>query len=336
MSLSLAQITDNIKSEIKIDSEGRGFVSIRGVARLAGINASNISRSFDSVATVPTKLANFLLQHGVDSVAMTNFSTTGVPDMVVGLIVSYYANQAEQHCTETAKMVVLALIAVGVRTWCRELTGYTKPVPQLPPQIEIREPLWVKQLPPMPEIYDQGAPDEVNYYGLIPGIDYPDPYVLEAWDKTYKLSSQCQQWQHLREAKWKKEDYLRQFDRDKLIAARVREVAYGKEDQSIFNGEYRKLLVMGKIRHLKEPLPLNIHHRFYTIPAVVARYKTHYPFLTTLNIWTMFIEAEQEGLGRYDLETQCFYPICCLPHIIAAQKELEQLATVENGGNNRN
>ena len=336
MSLSLAQITDNIKSEIKIDSEGRGFVSIRGVARLAGINASNISRSFDSVATVPTKLANFLLQHGVDSVAMTNFSTTGVPDIVVGMIVSYYANQAGLHCTDTAKMVVLGLIAVGVRTWCRELTGYTEPVPQLPPQIEIREPLWVKQLPPVPEIYDQGEPSEVNYYGLIPGIDYPDPYVLEAWDKTYKLSSQCQQWQHLREAKWKKEDYLRQFDRHKLVEARTREVAYGKEDRSIMNMEYRKLLVMNKIRHLKKPLPLNVHHNFYTIPAVVERYKTHYPFLTTTNIYTMFIEAEQEGLGRYDLETQCFYPICCLPNVIAAQKELEQLATVENDRNNRN
>jgi hypothetical protein len=122
---SLANIIESIKSEIKVDSQGRGFASIRATARLAGVQPSSLVRAFDSVALEPSKLSAMLAERGFERVALGSFSETGIPDTAVAIIVKYYACHAGRYCNETAQLALDAFLAIGVRSWMQDVAGYT-------------------------------------------------------------------------------------------------------------------------------------------------------------------------------------------------------------------
>lgn len=127
MNTILTQIQENIKSEIKIDSEGKAVVSIQGAARLAGIDVAALSRSFQSVVKKPTKLARFLMEYGFEGVVILDFNKNGVPDIALSLILNYYAHHAGAYCTEIAKMTLISFSTVGIRYWCQKTVGYEQP-----------------------------------------------------------------------------------------------------------------------------------------------------------------------------------------------------------------
>lgn len=124
MNSNLAAIEFQIASEVKVDSQGKATFSIRAVARLAGIEHSSLVRGFQGAAQNPGKLAEFLVDKGVEGGALERFPETGIPDTVVALIVGYYAMQAGRYCTEQAKQVFFAFCAIGIRAYAHKLTNW--------------------------------------------------------------------------------------------------------------------------------------------------------------------------------------------------------------------
>jgi hypothetical protein len=126
---NLTQIIEQIKSEIKIDENGKGFASIRATARLAGIDQSELGKSLKSSEGLePSKLATFLIEQGFESEGLKQCGVTGVQDLLVAAILEYYTFHAGRYCKEQAKQVYRVFAAIGVRTWMQEVTGYQKPV----------------------------------------------------------------------------------------------------------------------------------------------------------------------------------------------------------------
>lgn len=124
MNSNLAAIEFQIASEVKVDPAGKATFSIRAVARLAGIDESSLREGFKGAGLKPTKLAEFLTQHGIEGAGLERFPVTGIPDTVVALIVGYYAMQAGRYCTEQAKQVFFAFAAIGIRAYAHKLTNW--------------------------------------------------------------------------------------------------------------------------------------------------------------------------------------------------------------------
>lgn len=125
---SIVASIEDIKKELKIDSQGRGYASIRGTARLSGVSHQNLSNRFTSGNFIDSKLGKILTEHGFNP---CNFSKDGVPDIAVSLIVEYYAFQAGGRCTEQAKKIHRAYAAIGVRSWMQNLLGWQQPKQQI-------------------------------------------------------------------------------------------------------------------------------------------------------------------------------------------------------------
>jgi hypothetical protein len=137
---SLAQVVEQIKAEITVDSNGKGKASIRATARLAGVSDMALRKSFDVSANLkPGKLAKMLTEQGFD---MRTFSDEGIPDIAVAFIVKYYAYLAGERCTDLAKQVDMSFTGIGVRSWMQDVAGYRKQseqssISQLPADIRL-------------------------------------------------------------------------------------------------------------------------------------------------------------------------------------------------------
>lgn len=114
-------INNQIKDEIKVDSQGRGFSTIRGAARIISIDERALRRHFKSADKKPSKLAEMLIQQGFD---MRTFAEDGIPDAALALIVKYYAWMAGEWCTDQAKLFDLSLTATSIRIWMQSVAGW--------------------------------------------------------------------------------------------------------------------------------------------------------------------------------------------------------------------
>jgi hypothetical protein len=119
----LSQIVEQIKDEIKVTPDGKGFASIRATARLSGVSDMALRANFGCEDNL-SKMAEKLTSQGFQ---VRTFSESGVPDLAVALIVEYYAFDAGKRCTEQAKLVYRAFAGCGVRAWMHDLTGWQKP-----------------------------------------------------------------------------------------------------------------------------------------------------------------------------------------------------------------
>lgn len=118
-------IQEQIRKEIKVDAEGKGYASIKGTARLAGIDDTELGRNLKSAAgEKPTKLAQFLIAQKVQPAVLAKVGEDGVPDYVVTLVVKYYAFLAGRYCNATAKTNDLATGGMGMRVYFRQLAGW--------------------------------------------------------------------------------------------------------------------------------------------------------------------------------------------------------------------
>lgn len=122
--ISLEQVKEDIKSEIKVNEKGIGSATIRGAARLVDVQHSTLVRAFDAGAINSNKLAQMLVQQGFNPVT---FSSSGIPDLAVAIVAKYYAYFAGARCTDLAKLADLAFSGIGVRAWFQELVGWQKP-----------------------------------------------------------------------------------------------------------------------------------------------------------------------------------------------------------------
>jgi hypothetical protein len=125
---SLANIIESIKSEIKVDSQGRGFASIRATARLAGVDFGTLATHL-KCGENPSKLYTLLVQKGFQELEGVGLFENGIPDIAIAAILEYYALHAGKRCTEQARLVLSTFAAVGIRAWVQDVTGYTQAVP---------------------------------------------------------------------------------------------------------------------------------------------------------------------------------------------------------------
>ena len=117
----LTEVLQGIRSEIKVDADGKASITKYGLAKLIGVSKDNLIG--DRMAK---KLAEMLTELGF-GLGDREFEK-GVPDIAVACIIKYYALYA-QRTTDNAKILLDAFSAVGIRTWFQEMVGYEKPKP---------------------------------------------------------------------------------------------------------------------------------------------------------------------------------------------------------------
>ncbi|MDZ7969958.1 MAG: hypothetical protein RM368_34315 [Nostoc sp. DedSLP03] len=139
--IEVAQIIEQIKQEITVDSNGQGKASIRATARLADVQDSSLRRALLSAALQPSALAQSLIEQGFSPAALETWNE-GIPDMGVAAVIEYYAFDAGRYCKQQARLVCKAFNRIGVRAWMQDIMGWTKPTnkpqeqpatPALPP-----------------------------------------------------------------------------------------------------------------------------------------------------------------------------------------------------------
>jgi len=113
-------IPDDIKSEFTVKSDGSTTITLRGAARLLGINHKTLSEHF-SGGQNSSKLAKTLTGKGFE---VGGFGSQGIPDIAFGFIVTYYAFKAGRYSTPQAEAVHDAFEAIGVRAWIRNELGW--------------------------------------------------------------------------------------------------------------------------------------------------------------------------------------------------------------------
>ncbi|MDF5717799.1 MAG: hypothetical protein PUP93_29025 [Rhizonema sp. NSF051] len=122
--LSLAEVEESIKAEIDIDLEGKGFLSIRGTARLCDVDYGGLAETFrSSCGDKPSKLAKKLI---AAKFKPWSFSESGVPDLALIHILKYYAFEAGERVKPLAKQMCEVLIGVGARKWMQQIKGWEK------------------------------------------------------------------------------------------------------------------------------------------------------------------------------------------------------------------
>jgi uncharacterized protein (DUF2336 family) len=129
--IEVAQIIEQIKQEITVDSNGQGKASIRATARLADVNDAGLLRSLKTAAdNSGSKLVEKLVRKGFEGADILGWSQSGIPDLAVAAILHYYGFEAGKRCTQQAKLACEAFESIGVRAWMQDILGWTKPATQ--------------------------------------------------------------------------------------------------------------------------------------------------------------------------------------------------------------
>lgn len=118
----LEDIQEQIRKEIKVDAEGKGYASIRAVARLCGINHTTLLYALDiSGQKSPSKLAQLLITQRFEVV---KFAEEGIPDIAISMIVKFYAWMNGNKCTKQAQQTDVAMSGMGTRVYLQKLAGW--------------------------------------------------------------------------------------------------------------------------------------------------------------------------------------------------------------------
>ena len=131
-------IFENIQKELRIDAAtGVGYCSIRGAARICGVDEQALRKSLKTGADfIASKMVQSLIAQGFEGADFIGFSVFGIPDSALALIVHYYAIDAGARCTDEAKAALLAFTAIGIRTVIQNVCKHEAPAPTpiaLPP-----------------------------------------------------------------------------------------------------------------------------------------------------------------------------------------------------------
>ncbi|MCU0552044.1 MAG: hypothetical protein MUC48_22125 [Leptolyngbya sp. Prado105] len=99
-----SESTESIVSELTVDADGVGRCTIRGAARIVGIDQSSLTQSLKSAEGLkPTNLVEMLIDQGFSGEGISRFTRDGIPDRALSIIIQYYALDAGRYCTEQAK-----------------------------------------------------------------------------------------------------------------------------------------------------------------------------------------------------------------------------------------
>jgi hypothetical protein len=119
--LNIQTITESIQNEVKIDSEGKGIISLRGASRLLALGSNQLSHQYMAVILVQT-----LTHYGFEP---ASFAIKGIPDVALGLIANYFAYESKADNPQ-AKAVAQFLSAIGSRTVMQQIKGWIPSIPK--------------------------------------------------------------------------------------------------------------------------------------------------------------------------------------------------------------
>ena len=131
--MTIVHISDDIKHEFKIDSNGKATVSIRGAERIIGVSDTALINNlkFKGANFSTSKMAKMLIEAGFEGANFSSFSKQGIPDTALAVMLEYYAFDAEENCTEEAKFAYRTFAAIGIRAWIQSELGYREDRPNL-------------------------------------------------------------------------------------------------------------------------------------------------------------------------------------------------------------
>ena len=125
--LSIQEISNSIKAEIKVKPDGKASMSITGTGRLLGLSRDTLASNKMAVV-----LTQKLIQQGIDP---DDFSVKGIPDVALGLIANYYAYQSKAT-NKQAELIADFLSAMGARTALQQIVGWKESNPS-PAELEV-------------------------------------------------------------------------------------------------------------------------------------------------------------------------------------------------------
>lgn len=101
--IEIAQIIDQMKQEITVDSNSINKISIRAVERIAGVSNGTICKTLNTFNSEPSKLAQKIQLQGI---SIDSWRINGISDDVIYLILEYYAFEAGKRCTKRARQAI--------------------------------------------------------------------------------------------------------------------------------------------------------------------------------------------------------------------------------------
>ena len=123
-------LPEEIKAEFTVKPDGSTTTTIRGAARVAGVDHSVLSRHFSGGDFSSSKLSQKLISGGF----MPGDFFQGITEIALAIILEYYAFDAGARCTEQARLVYKAFASVGIRSWLQQQLDYqpttTNPTPE--------------------------------------------------------------------------------------------------------------------------------------------------------------------------------------------------------------
>ena len=123
-------IFENIQSELRVDPvTGIGYCSIRGAARIAGVDQNGLARNFRGEDLEPSKLAESLMDKGFKGEDLALFAQTGIPDLALAGILEYYAIDAGRYCNPTARAAYKTFASIGIRTVIQNVCKHEASLP---------------------------------------------------------------------------------------------------------------------------------------------------------------------------------------------------------------
>lgn len=123
MASSNLSIFESLAKELRCDREGKGFCSLRGLARMCGVNHKSWKQG-GSLWTA--EIDQYLTDSGFD-VGVYNIPD-GVPDTIASMVIGFYA---EEKQNPTAKKYSRAFRAYGLRKAIQDIVGYKTPVEKM-------------------------------------------------------------------------------------------------------------------------------------------------------------------------------------------------------------
>ncbi|MGL5059027.1 MAG: P63C domain-containing protein [Microcoleus sp.] len=124
MSSTKITLFDSLTKELHCNDAGEGFVSLRGLARMCGVNHQSWGKRGGSQFSV--EIDEYLTEYGIN-VADAG-GNNGIPDTIASMVIGFYA---EEKQNETAKKYSRAFRAYGLRKAIQEVVGYSSAEPRI-------------------------------------------------------------------------------------------------------------------------------------------------------------------------------------------------------------
>lgn len=123
MSVSKITLFDSLTKELHCNDAGEGFASLRGLARMCGVNHKSWKQGGSQFTF---EIDEYLAEHGFEVGVID--TSNGIPDTLASMIIGFYA---EEKQNETAKKYSRAFRAYGLRKAIQEVTGYSSAEPKI-------------------------------------------------------------------------------------------------------------------------------------------------------------------------------------------------------------